>query len=115
MKYYILNRDEVKHNIWANPMLVKTKCLAKINKIKSLQKQLARLQKEVEADLYNNNAAMCEERVNLLYAGENVTEITKQDYNALLVMCLLDTQEQRIKTCNKTEILKGKLYGNEIR
>lgn len=115
MKYYILNRKEVKENIWTNPILIRTKSLSKIKKIRSLQKKIDSLLKSIKKDLYDNNAGLTEEKIQLMLSGETAEEITRSDYNSLLVMSLLDTQEQRIKTCNKTEILKGKLYGDSIK
>lgn len=115
MKYYILNRKEVKENIWTNPILIRTKSLSKIKKIRSLQKKIDSLLKSIKKDLYDNNAGLNEEKVQLMLSGETAEEITRSDYNSLLIMGLLDTQEQRIKVCNKTEILKGKLYGDSIK
>lgn len=115
MKYYLLNKDEIKDNIWTNPILIRTKCLSKIKKIRTLQKKLDSLLKTVKTDLYSTNSGINEERITMLLKGENVDEITRADYNTLLVLCLLDTQEQRIKTCNKSNILKGKLWGNQIK
>lgn len=113
MKFYLLNKDEVKHDIFKNPILVRTKSLAKINKLRKLKKQLALLEKQVKTELKNSNAITDEIIEKFLEnSGE---EITRQDYNALLVLCLMDTQEQRIKCCNKSTVLKGKLYGVEIR
>ena len=115
MKYYLVNKQEVKENIWTNPILIRTKCLSKIKKVRTLQKKLDTLLKAVKKDLYDNNAGMTDERIQRLLNGEGVEEITRSDYNSLLVMCLLDTQEQRIRTCNKTEVLKGNLYGSQIK
>lgn len=115
MKYYLLNKQEVKKNIWTNPILVRTKCLSKIKKIRTLQKKLNSLLKTVKADLYAINSGLNEERIDMLLKGENLDEITRNDYNALLVLSLLDTQEQRIKACNRSTVLQGKLWGNEIR
>lgn len=115
MKYYLVNKDEIKSNIWTNPILVRTKSLSKIKKIRTLQKKLETLLKNVKKDLYDNNAGMSEERIERFINGVGVEEITRGEYNSLLVMCLLDTQEQRIRTCNKTDILKGELYGDQIK
>lgn len=115
MKYYILNKQQVKQDIWVNPILIRTKSLAKIKKIRSLQKKLDILLKAVKKDLYDSNAGLDEQKINNFIYGDCAEEISRQDYNSLLVMSLLDTQEQRIKTCNKSEILKGKLYGSEIK
>lgn len=115
MKYYLLNKQEVKDNIWENPILIRTKSLGKIKRIRTLQKKLDTLMKQVEKELKESNTSSLYDKFDMLIKDENVTEITKTDYNALLVMCLMDTQEQRIKCCNKSEVLKGKLFGNEIR
>ena len=50
MKYYILNKQQVKQDIWVNPILIRTKSLAKIKKIRSLQKKLDILLKAVKKD-----------------------------------------------------------------
>ena len=71
--------------------------------------------KAVKKDLYDSNAGLDEQKINNFIYGDCAEEISRQDYNSLLVMSLFDTQEQRIKTCNKSEILKGKLYGSEIK
>ena len=115
MKYYILNRQEVKNDIWVNPIIIRTKCLSKINKIKSLRKKLKALEKAVTKDLFELNAGMTQDKMEMLIEGETKEEITRADYNALLPMCLYETQEQRIRACNKSQVLKGRLYGNEIR
>lgn len=115
MKYYLLNRDVIKEDIWINPILIKTKSISKINKIRALQKKLDSLLKTVKKDLYDSNAGLTEEKINLFLQGETNTEITKKEYNTLLVMSLYDTQEQRIRCCNKTEILRGKLFGSCIK
>ena len=46
---------------------------------------------------------------------EQLTEISSKEYNKLKLLFLFDTQEQRISICNKTTVLKGKLYGNQIK
>ena len=83
--------------------------------LRSLQKKLDILLKAVKKDLYDSNAGLDEQKINNFIYGDCAEEISRQDYNSLLVMSLFDTQEQRIKTCNKSEILKGKLYGSEIK
>lgn len=115
MKYYLLNKKEIKEDIWTHPIIVRTKSLSKIKKIRSLQKKLDYLLKQVRKDLFEGNAGMTDSTFNLLLDGSTAEEITRSDYNSLLVMCILDTQEQRIRCCNKTEILKGKLFGNQIK
>lgn len=115
MKYYLLNKDAIKHDIWTHPLLVRTKSLSKIKKIRALQKKLDALMKAVRKDLFDGNAGMTDSTLQMLLDGSTAEEITRSEYNSLLVMSILDTQEQKIRCCNKTEILKGKLYGNEIR
>ena len=114
MKFYLMNKDEVKKNIFKNPILLRTKSLAKIVKFRKLQKQLDLLKKQIVTELKSSNAAINDEIISnfLVDCGD---EITRQEYNSLLVMCLMDTQEQRISCCNKSQILKGKLWGTEIR
>ena len=114
MKYYLLNKEEVRQNIWVNPMLIRTKCLGKIKKIRTLQKKLDVLMKAVMTDLKNNNAAVTDEKVKLLLDGTTCEEISRNDYNKMYAVPLYDTQEQRISSYVKTKVLKGKLYGNEI-
>ena len=115
MKYFLLNKQEIKDNIWTNPILVKTKCLSKIKKLKSLRKKLDQLQKQVIKDLYDNNSGLNSEIIESFLTLENNIELTSKEFNSLKVMCLLDTQEQRMRVCNKTEVLKGKLYENSIK
>lgn len=115
MKYYLLNKKEVKEDIWTHPIIVRTKSLSKIKKIRTLQKKLDSLLRAVKKDLFDNNAGMTDRTLELLLDGSTAEEITRSDYNSLLVMRILDTQEQKIKCCNKTEILKGKLFGNQIK
>lgn len=114
MKYFLLNKQDVKQNIWTNPILVKTKCMTKIKKLKSLQKKIDILYKTIKKDLYDNNAGLNDDKINLFLSQEH-TEITNKEYNSLSVLSLLDTAEQRIKICNKTNVLKGKLYGDQIK
>lgn len=40
MKYYILNKQQVKQDIWVNPILIRTKSLAKIKKDKKFTKEI---------------------------------------------------------------------------
>lgn len=117
MKYFLLNKKEVKNDIWTNPILVRTKSLSKIKKIRTLQKKLDTLVKQVTKELKesNNVSSSTQEIIDQLFLGENLTEVTSKEYNALKVMCLYDNQLQRIQACNKTEVLKGKLYGDQIK
>ena len=41
-------------------------------------------------------------------------EVTSSEYTNLKMLSLYDRQEQRIQVLNKTNILKGKLVGEEI-
>ena len=47
MKYYLLNREDIKKDISTNPLMIKTKSFAKIKKLKSLQKQVDKLLQQV--------------------------------------------------------------------
>ncbi len=114
MKYYLLNTQQMKDDIWQNPMLIKTKSLSKIKKIRVLQKKLDVLLKNVRKDIFESNAAMTDSKFDQLLQGDNLDELDREDYNHLLAMCLYDTQEQRIRCCNKTTILKGNLIGTRI-
>jgi hypothetical protein len=113
MKYYLLNKDEVKKNIWTNPILVKTKSFSKLEKIRKMKKQIEVLTKQVVKELKESNV-INDERIEMMFKGENLTEISLKDYNALIVMGLYDKQEQRIHACNRTGVLQGKLYGDSI-
>lgn len=117
MKYFLLNREEVKNDIWVNPQVVKTKSLSKIKKARVLKDKLDKLLTQIQKELKESNiwSKATEEVMNeLLFSGKDV-EITKQEFDVLYALSLYDTQEQRIKMCNKTEVLKGKLYGKEIK
>ena len=114
MKYYLLNKEDVRQNIWVNPILIRTKCLGKIKKVRALQKKLDSLMKTVMKDLKENNAAITDEKVKLLLDGTTCEEISRNDYNKMYAVPLYDTQEQRISSYAKTKVLKGKLYGAEI-
>lgn len=115
MKYYLLNKEECIKNINTNPILIRTRALGKIKKARALQKKLDVLMKQIRKDLSELNVALTEEKINLLLSGETVEEITNKEYNAMYAIPLYDTQEQRMSSYCKTSIMKGKLYGNEIR
>lgn len=117
MKYFLLNKDEVKKNIWTNPILVRTKSWGKIKKYQTLKKKLDYLYKQIENDMKtcNSDYQSTPEIINTLLTDDTITEITSKDYNALYGMSLYDTELQRIKVCNRSEVLKGKLYGVEIK
>lgn len=116
MKYFLLNKEEVRSNIWNNPILIKLKCWSKIKKYKTLQKKLNSLFKQIETDIKGCNSVerSSPEIINTLLSGD-ITEVTSKDYNALRGLSLYDDIVQRIKMCNKSDVLKGKLYGNEIK
>ena len=117
MKYFLLNRDEMKQNIWNNPELIRTKCWGKIKKYKALKKKIDLLYKQIQTDIRgcNSDCHAKIEYIEKLLHDENITEITSKDYNALYGLALYDDELTRIKVCNRSEVLKGKLYGNEIR
>ena len=48
MKYFLLNKEEVKKNIWNNPILVRTKCWGKIKKYQTLKSKLKILQMNIQ-------------------------------------------------------------------
>lgn len=117
MKYYLLNRDDVKKNIWTNPLVIKTKSLGKIKKIRTLKKKLDTLMNQVQKELRESNiwSRATDDIIDKLLYGGTEVEITKHEFDALYALSLYDTQEQRIRFCNKTTVLKGRLFGNEIR
>lgn len=117
MKYFLLNREQVKKDIFVNPELVKTKSWGKIKKYQTLKKKLDYLYKQIETDLKNCNTMSysTEDIINKLLHDDKITEITSKDYNVLYGIALYDDEISRIKICNKSEVLKGKLYGREIR
>lgn len=117
MKYYLLNREDIKKDISTNPLMIKTKSFAKIKKLKSLQKQVDKLLQQVKKELKDTNNFSKNDIIDLFLNKEleAITEITSQEYTKLKSLFVLDTQEQRIKICNKTNVLKGKLYGTEIK
>ena len=117
MKYYLLNRDEVKKDIWVNPLVVKTKSLGKIKKIRTLKEKLDKLMVQVQKELRESNiwSRSTDTILDKLLFGGTEVELTKSEFDTLYALSLYDTQEQRIKMCNRTSVLKGRLFGNEIR
>ena len=118
MKYYLLNKDDIKKNIYINPQMIKTKSFSKIKRLKTLQKQLEKITNQIKKELsetnhYFNNNEIIDKFLNMDI--EQLTEISSKEYNKLKLLFLFDTQEQRINVCNKTSVLKGKLYGTEIK
>ena len=114
MKYYLLNKEECRQNIWNNPELVKTKSFAKIEKYKSLVKKIEKLKADITKELRSTNTRMIKDEWIDLILTQDLDEITVQEYNAMYPLCLFDRQEQRMGCYNKTKIMKGKLYGDEI-
>ena len=116
MKYFLLNKEEIKKDIFVNPKLVRTKSWIKIKKYQALKKKLDYLYKQIETDLKSCNAwsYSTKDIIDSLLHDE-VTEITSKDYNALYGIALYDDEITRIKMCNRSDVLKGKLWGKEIR
>ena len=48
MKYYLLNKDDIKKNIYINPQMIKTKSFSKIKRLKTLQKQLEKITNQIK-------------------------------------------------------------------
>lgn len=117
MKYYLLNRDSVKKDIWVNPLVIKTKSLGKIKKARLLKEKLDKLVTQIQKELKDSNiwSRSTDEIMNTLIFGGNEIELTKYEFDTLSTLSLYDTQEQRIKMFNKTKVLKGRLFGTEIR
>jgi hypothetical protein len=113
MKYFILNTDDVRNDIWTNPKLVKTKSMGKIKRYRALLKSVNKLYKEITTELKQTNAVISDEIISEILERDG-DEITCSEYNALYTVALYDRQEQRITSLNKTTILSGKLYGNKI-
>ena len=114
MKYYLLNKEEIKENIWINPILVKTKSLSKIKQYRKLKDKLERLKTQIIKELRDTNNFSYDDKINLFLENQG-DEITCSEYNSIKPVGLYDQQEQRIRAYNKTKILKGKLYGNRIK
>lgn len=114
MKYYLLNKEEVRKNIWVNPQLIRTKSLSKIKKYKRLSEQVKKLKDQITKELKETNNMSFDDYINK-FLENGGDEITSTEYNKMKPISLYDRQEQRINAYSKTNILKGKLYGNEIR
>ena len=114
MKYFLLNKNEIKHNIWTNPILIKTKAYSKIKKYRSLLLKIEKLKKEIYKELKETNNTSYEDKIKFFIENDG-DEITCAEYNSMKPIILYDQQEQRIRAYNKTKILKGKLYGNRIK
>lgn len=113
MKYFLLNKNEIKHNIWTNPLLIKTKAYSKIKKYRNLLSKIEKLKKEIYKELKETNNTTYEDKI-ILFIEKDGDEITHSEYNSIKPIALYDKQEQRIRAYNKTNILKGNLIGNEI-
>ena len=54
MKYYLVNKEEIKSNVFANPIVIKTNSLPKIYRMRLLQKQLNKLKSDIIRELQTN-------------------------------------------------------------
>ena len=118
MKYYLLNKEEVRKNIWANPRIMKTKSYSKIKQLRSLLNKIEKLKASIVKELKESNGfiSYLEDKDAFINSFlENCgDEVTSSEYTNLKMLSLYDRQEQRIQVLNKTNILKGKLVGDEI-
>lgn len=118
MKYYLLNKEEVRKNIWANPRIMKTKSYSKIKQLRSLLNKIEKLKASIVKELKESNGfiSYLEDKDAFINSFlENCgDEVTSSEYTNLKMLSLYDRQEQRIQVLNKTNILKGKLVGEEI-
>lgn len=118
MKYYLLNKDEVRKNIWTNPVVVKTKSFSKITQLRSLLSKIDKLRAGIIKELKESNGFLSyvENQDEFIenFIKDFGDEITSSEYTNLKMLGLYDRQEQRISVLNKTQILKGKLVGDEI-
>lgn len=118
MKYYLLNKEEVRKNIWANPRIMKTKSYSKIKQLRSLLTKIEKLKASIVKELKESNGfiSYLEDKDAFINSFlENCgDEVTSSEYTNLKMLSLYDRQEQRIQVLNKTNILKGKLVGDEI-
>ena len=114
MKYFLLNKDDIKRDIDINPLLIKTKSYSKIKKYRTLLNKLQKLEKEILKELRETNNSYSDINNNLFIKNDG-TEISCSDYNRIKPICLYDEQLQRIRAYNRTEIFKNaKLIGCEI-
>lgn len=114
MKYYLLNKEDCVKSIWTNPSMIRTKSVSKIKKYRKLKVKLDKLYKEIEKELKSSNTVINQEKIDKFLLDSGV-EITRAEYNSMYAIPLYDTQEQRISSYWKTNVMKGKLYGEEIR
>ena len=55
MKYYILNKEEVRKNIWTNPIVMKTKSYSKIVQLRSLLSKIDKLKASIIKEIKESN------------------------------------------------------------
>lgn len=118
MKYYILNKEEVRKNIWTNPIVMKTKSYSKIVQLRSLLSKIDKLKANIIKEIKESNGFLSyvEDKDEFIekFIQDCGVEITSSEYTNLKMLCLYDRQEQRIQVLNRTNVLKGKLVGDEI-
>ena len=118
MKYYILNKEEVRKNIWTNPIVMKTKSYSKIVQLRSLLSKIDKLKASIIKEIKESNGFLSyvEDKDAFIekFIQDCGIEITSSEYTNLKMLGLYDRQEQRIQVLNRTNVLKGKLVGDEI-
>ena len=118
MKYYILNKEEVRKNIWTNPIIMKTKSYSKIVQLRSLLSKIDKLKASIIKEIKESNGflAYVENKDEFIekFIQDCGVEITSSEYTNLKMLGLYDRQEQKIQVLNRTNVLKGKLVGDEI-
>ena len=110
MKYYLVNKEEIKSNVFANPIVIKTNSLPKIYRMRLLQKQLNKLKSDIIRELQTNNAVKYNPEILESFLDNQGDEITRSDYNKLYGSPLYDTRQQRIDLFHKTEILRFEVF-----
>lgn len=114
MKYFLLNKEEVRKDIETHPIVYKTKSHSKIVQYRNLLKKIEKLKKEITKELRDTNNIVPDDMLNTIFENSG-EEITTTEYNTLRVIPLYDNVLQKLKAYNKTNILKGKLYGKELK
>ena len=118
MKYYILNKEEVRKNIWTNPIVMKTKSYSKIVQLRSLLSKIDKLKASIIKEIKESNGFLSyvEDKDEFIekFIQDCGIEITSSEYTNLKMLGLYDRQGQRIQVLNRTNVLKGKLVGDEI-
>ena len=118
MKYYILNKEDVRKNIWTNPIVMKTKSYSKIVQLRSLLSKIDKLKASIIKAITESNGFLSyvENKDEFIekFIQDCGVEITSSEYTNLKMLGLYDRQEQRIQVLNRTNVLKGKLVGDEI-